>query len=275
MSPSFSEKGDSPAVLDGGPANHQASRPMNGATGLFGRSRRGSAAQRVSAFRAPQELDYRLRGLDAPAGTESPATAQEERAAPKPERTDHRPRRQGPLLVKVTILVALAALAVLLLQTFVLRPFAMPGDAMTPTLQAGDRILVVKSPLLEGPIHRGEVVVFRPPQSLSCTVVGGRGGDLVLRVIALPGQTIWSVDKTIFVDGRPLSEEGWYNPRSGPVGSTPIRSTTLGPDQYFVMADNRVDACDSRVFGPISKSSIVGEGVAIVGRHGHVYFGKV
>ena len=41
------------------------------------------------------------------------------------------------------------------------------------------------------------------------------------------------------------------------------------------MADNRLDACDSRVFGPISKSSIVGEGIAIVGRNGHVYFGKL
>jgi signal peptidase I len=275
MSPSFSDKGDSPAVLDGGPDDHQASRSVSSAATLFGRRRRGSATARVSAVRSPQELDYRLRGLDAPAGTQPPATEPVERVPPKPERTDHRPRRQGPLLVKVTILTALAALAVLLLRAFVLQPFAVPGDAMTPTLQAGDRILVVKSRLLEDPIHSGEIVVFRAPQSLSCTVVGGRGGDLVLRVVALPGQTIWSVDKTIFVDGRPLSEAGWYNPRSGPVGSTPIRSTTLGPDQYFVMADNRLDACDSRVFGPISKSSIVGEGIAIVGRHGHVYFGKV
>ena len=275
MSPPFSDKGDSPAVLDGGPADRQATRSVSSAAALFGRYRRGPAARRVSAVRSPQELDYRLRGLDAPTGTEPPSTEPEERVPPKPERTDHRPRRQGPLLVKVTILLALAALAALLLQAFVLQPFAVPGDAMTPTLQAGDRVLVVKSRLLEGPIHSGEIVVFRPPQSLSCTVVGGHGGDLVLRVVALPGQMIWSVDKTIFVDGRPLSEEGWYNPRSGPVGSTPVRSTTLGPDQYFVMADNRLDACDSRVFGPIWKSSIVGEGVAIVGRHGHVYFGKV
>jgi signal peptidase I len=97
----------------------------------------------------------------------------------------------------------------------------------------------------------------------------------VLRVVALPGETIWSVGDTIFVDGRPLSERGWYNPRFGQVGSTPIRSTTLASNQYFVLADNRSDACDSRVFGPISKSSIVGEGIAIVGRHGHVSFGAL
>jgi signal peptidase I len=97
----------------------------------------------------------------------------------------------------------------------------------------------------------------------------------VLRVVALPGDTISSVGDTILVDGRPLRERGWYDPRFGQVGSTPIRSTTLAPGQYFVMADNRSDACDSRVFGPISKSSIVGEGIAIVGRHGHVFFGTL
>jgi signal peptidase I len=165
--------------------------------------------------------------------------------------------------------------AVLLLQSYVIQPFAVPGNAMSPTLQAGDRILVLKSGLLEGPIRSGDIVVFRPPRSLGCTVVGGRGGDLVLRVVALPGDTIWSVGETIFVDGRLLRERGWYNPRSGQVGSTPIRSTALGRDQYFVLADNRSDACDSRVFGPISRSSVVGEGIAIVGRHGHVFLGTL
>ena len=225
-----------------------------------------SAAPRATAVRLPQELDYRLRGLRSEPTDDVSAT---------PARTDHHQHRRGPLVAKMAVFLALAALTVLLLQTFVIQPFAVPGDAMAPTLQAGDRILVVKSGLLEGPVRGGEIVVFRPPRSLACTVVGGRGGDLVLRVVALPGQVIWSVGDTIFVDGRPLRERGWYDPRFGQVGSTPIRSTTLAPGQYFVMADNRSDACDSRVFGPISKSSIVGEGIAVVGRHGHVSFGSL
>jgi signal peptidase I len=163
------------------------------------------------------------------------------------------------------------ALVVLLLQAFVIQPFSVPGAAMAPTLQPGDRILVLKSGLLEGPIRSGQIIVFHSPESLPCTVAGGRGGDLVLRVVALPGDTIWSVGDTIFVDGRVLAEPGWYNPRFGQVGSTPIRSTRLAPDHYFLLADNRADACDSRVFGPISKSSVVGEGIAVVDRHGHVF----
>jgi len=171
----------------------------------------------------------------------------------------------------VAVFIIVAALAVVLLRAFVIEPFAVPSDAMAPTLQTGDRILVLKSGLLEGPIHSGEIVVFRRPRFLPCTVVGARGGDLVLRVVALPGQVIWSVGDTIFVDGRPLRESGWYDRRSGQIGSTPIRSTTLAANQYFMMADDRSDACDSRAFGPISKSSVVGEAVAVVGRHGHVF----
>jgi signal peptidase I len=230
--------------------------------------RSGPAADRGTAVRAPEEFDRRLRGLHAESAAQVTAT---------PKRTDqhHHYHLRGPVVAKVAVFLAVAALALVLLQTFVLQPFALPGDAMTPTLKAGDRILVLKSGLLEGPIRSGEIVVFHPPRPLPCTIVGGSGGDLVLRVMALPGDTIWSVGQTIFVDGRPLQERGWYYARFGQVGSTPIRSTTLGPGQYFVMADNRSDACDSRVFGPIPKSSVVGEGIAIVGRHGHVYIGSL
>jgi signal peptidase I len=224
--------------------------------------------QRRAPARSPLAVDWRLRSL----GTQP---ADPPRSTPTVQTDQSRRRRYGPLLAKAAVLVAVASLAVLLLQAFVIQPFSVPGNAMAPTLQPGDRILVLKSNLLEGPIRSGQVIVFHAPQSLPCTVVGGPGGDLVLRVAALPGDTIWSVGDTIFVDGQPLNERGWYNPRFGQVGSTPIRSTKLGPDQYFVLADNRTDACDSRVFGPISKASVVGEAIAIVGRHGHVSLGSL
>lgn len=225
------------------------------------------AARRATAVRSPQELDYRLRGLS------TDPTDYVSTAPTRPDRR-RRPRRHGPLLAKVAILLAVAALAAWLLQAFVVQPFSVPGQAMTPTLQAGDRIFVVKSGPLKGPIHSGQIVVFRPPQFLPCRVAGS-GSDLVLRVVALPGQTIWSIDRTIFVDGRPLSERGWYDPRFGQVGSRPIPSTTLARNQYFVMGDNRSAACDSRVFGPIPKSSIVGAAIAIVARQGHVFLRKL
>ena len=265
MSPSSSDNGDLSAIITDGHPDPLAGRSAS--SDADGRNRGGVGAHRATAVRSPQELDYRLRGLS------TDPTDYVSAAPTRPDRR-RRPRRQGPLLAKVAVLVAVAALATWLLQAFVVQPFSVPGKAMAPTLQAGDRILVVKSWPLEGPIHSGQIVVFRPPQFLPCTV-GGGGGDLVLRVVALPGQTIWSIDNTIFVDGQPLRERGWYDPRFGQVGSRPIPNTTLAQNQYFVMGDNRSGACDSRVFGPISKSSIVGQGIATVVRHGHVFVRKL
>jgi signal peptidase I len=245
MSQSSFENGDHPAVVAGGQAP-------------------GVAATRAIAARSgAQELDHRVRGLNTEPTPPVSAT---------PPRTNHHRR---PLLAKVAVFAAVVALAVVLLRAFVIQPFALPGSAMAPTVQAGDRLLVLKLGLLQGSIRSGQIVVFHPPKTLPCTVLGGRARDLALRVVAVPGEAIWSVGNTIFVDGRPLREKGWYDPRFGQVGSIPIRSTTLAPGQYFVMADNRADACDSRVFGPISKSSVVGRAIARVGRHGHVSFGTV
>ena len=266
MSPSSSQPGDAPTVMADGHDGLHSQPPVPGPASR-GRHAREIAAYSPAAVRTPQERDYRLRGLvTEPTGQVSPA----------PARMDHpRRRRLGPLLAKVAVLLAVAAIAALALQAFVVQPYDVPGNSMTPTLQAGDRVLVVKSGAFAGSIGSGQIVVLRPPKFLPCTLIGGRSGDLVLRVVALPGQTIWSVARTIFVNGRPLQEQGWYNPRFGQVGSAPVRSTTLGHSQYFVLADNRSDTCDSRVFGPISKSSIVGKGAAIVVRHGHFYLRKL
>ena len=218
-----------------------------------------------AAARSPQRSDHRLRGLAGEPADRLPA--------PSP-RTDVRSRRRRPgaFLAKTCVLLAVAAAAGWLLQAFVVQPFSVPSQAMAPSIQAGDRILVLKSGPLEGAVHRGEIVVFRPPASMACSVAGNRGGDLILRVLGLPGDTIRSAGNTVVVDGRPLRERGWFDPRSGQVGVTPIVPTTLGRNQYFLMGDNRADACDSRAFGPVLKSSIVGEGIAIVVRHGHVFF---
>jgi len=272
MSTSFFDSGDSPGVKSDGYPDLPAPRSNPGAGA--GRHARSAGAHRATSVRLPQEVDYRLRGLGAGPTEPVPSSPARTDKPPVPATQaglSQRGRRYGPFLVKLTIFLAVAAGAAWLLQAFLVQPFSVPGDAMAPTIQPGDRILVAKSGLIESPIHSGEILVFRPPRSLACAVAGGAGGDLVLRVVALPGQTIWSAGKTIYVDGRAWHDRGWYSPKSGQLGSTPIASTTLRPNQYFVMGDNRSDACDSRVFGPIGKSSIVGVGIAVVMRHGHVF----
>ena len=213
MSQSSSDNGDPPALGEGGHPDYPEGRPFSGGAVGTGGYAHGAAAPRTTVVPSAQELDYRRRSLRSQATDDVPAP---------PGRTDHRQqRRLAPLLAKVAVFVAVAAFAVLFLRAFVVQPFAVPGDAMAPTLQAGDRILVLKSGLLEGPIHSGEIVVFHPRHSLPCAVAGGRDGDLVLRVVALPGEVIRSVGNTILLDGRPLRERGLVRPplRPGRLGS--------------------------------------------------------
>jgi signal peptidase I len=113
-------------------------------------------------------------------------------------------------------------------------------------------------------------VVFEQPDGSACSV-DGDSRDLVSRVIGLPGQTIWSEDDSIFIDGERLDEPGWHNPPFGAVGTTEIVRTTIPADSYFVLGDNRTDTCDSRAFGPVSESLLVGEVVATTLRNGNPF----
>ena len=93
------------------------------------------------------------------------------------------------------------------------------------------------------------------------TTAAGAEGDLVKRVIALPGQTIYSSGNSIYVNGRLLAEP--YLPHDDPLGP-PIRDAAehpyrVPPGEFYVLGDNRADSCDSRYWGPIKGSSIIGK----------------
>jgi signal peptidase I len=217
--------------------------------------------------RPGRAADYRLRGLDldAYALAETPAG---------PERKKHpsrRYRRRRLLIQWVAVLAVTAAVAVAL-RVSVVQPFTVRSTSMVPTLQAGTGVLVVKPSFLTGSVKTGDVVVVDEPAGFDCNAGGETSRHLVKRVIGLPGETIWSVSGSIFVDGRPLDEPGWYNPPYGEVGATDIVRTTLPAGSYFVMGDNRTDSCDSRAFGPVPKSAFVGKVVATITRNGHPFF---
>ena len=168
-------------------------------------------------------------------------------------------------MLTVAVIVALA------LRASVIQPFSVPSTSMVPTLQVGDRILVVKSGLLSSAIKRGDIIVFRQPKVSGCGKGGSLPQDLVKRVIGLPGETIWSDGPTIYTNRGRIKEAGWYNPPYGQLGPTPIVPTKVPAGSYFVMGDNRTDTCDSRKFGPIRRSVIIGRVVATVLRSGHPY----
>ena len=167
-------------------------------------------------------------------------------------------------LRETLVVVVVALVAALLLRTFVVQTFYIPSGSMEPTLQIGDRILVDKLSYHLHGVDRGNIVVFRRPADEDCG--GPPVADLVKRVIGLPGETISLSKGHVDIDGKRLAET--YLPASvqgttfpGPSGPTYnlAKPYVIPANQYFVMGDNRADSCDSRYWGPIARSLIVGK----------------
>lgn len=150
------------------------------------------------------------------------------------------------------IIVVIAVLASLIVRTFVFQTYFIPSASMEPTLQIGDRIIVNKLSVDFGTIHTGDIVVFKSPPAENC---GAGVIDLVKRVIGVPGDTLTSKGNTIYINGHPLDEK-W--PHTEPIGP-PIGHVTVKAGHYFVMGDNHSDSCDSRFWGTVPRSDIIGK----------------
>jgi signal peptidase I len=184
-------------------------------------------------------------------------------------------RQPGLLAVvrETVVLVALAVLLAVVFKTFLVAAFYIPSGSMESTLNISDRVLVEKVSYRFGDIERGDVIVFvhdepgvevpRPSNPVAgffsslgqaIGVVPPSDRDFIKRVIGLPGDTINCRDGKLFRNGQPVTER-YLDP------GTPTESctrTTVRPGQLFVMGDNRDNSQDSRVFGPIQESDVVG-----------------
>ncbi|MDA8292150.1 MAG: signal peptidase I [Actinomycetota bacterium] len=171
--------------------------------------------------------------------------------------------------VEWVVVAACAALVALALRAFVVQTFYVPSGSMLPTLQIGDRMLVDKLPWVVDNIQRGDIIVFRRTPADNST----DAGDLVKRVIGLPGETISSKGDTVYIDGRPLAEP-WLPPLVGQCAQPALNipRTTIAPGHYFVLGDCRGNSADSRFWGTVPHSYIVGKVFVVVWRHGHPWF---
>jgi signal peptidase I len=170
-------------------------------------------------------------------------------------------------LVEWIVIVVVALVAALLIKTFAVQAFFIPSASMEPTLMIKDRVLVNKLSYDFHPVHVGDIIVFRrPPNDNSMNI-----GDLIKRVVGLPGQTIGVSNCRVYINGKQLSQPylpaGWEEtsspyctawPTAGCAGSCLPNPYTIPQGDYFVMGDNRGDSFDSRYWGPLPASYIVG-----------------
>lgn len=181
-------------------------------------------------------------------------------------------RWRRPVRRVVTIL-AVAGLLTFTLRTFIIEPFYVPSGSMENTLHGcdgcnDDYLLVNKLSYHFHAVHRGDVVVFdRPPSVPAADKV------LVKRVIAVAGDVFELRSGKVFVDGKQLSEP-YVNPACGD-GTDPETQParlTVPSGEVYVLGDNRCDSLDSRSFGPIKTSTIVGRAFVIVWPLGRIHW---
>ena len=165
--------------------------------------------------------------------------------------------------------VVLALFVFLVIQTSV-RNFKVDGSSMHPTLEGGHYLMVNKLVYFQldverlsrivpfwkvdessarfavHPPKRGEVIVFHFPRDTS--------KDFVKRVIGLPGELVEVRQGTVYIEDVPLIEP--YIDGGDTSTTRPIR---LEDDEYYVLGDNRRSSNDSRTWGPVPESFVVGK----------------
>jgi signal peptidase I len=188
------------------------------------------------------------------------------------------PRRRLRRFVETVVTVCAVLVAALLVRTFVAAPYYIPSASMEPTLHGcqgcnDDHVLVNKLSYKLHGVHRGDVIVFDRPRTWQVDE-----SHLVKRVIGLPGDVLTVRNDQLYVNGLQL-QEPYLNSQCGPLtslGESPNKNTTrYGPvpkGEVFVMGDNRCDSSDSRAFGPVPESDIVGRAFIIVWPLGRLHW---
>jgi signal peptidase I len=189
---------------------------------------------------------------DAASGQEPDASNEDTPARNVPSRTLRRH------LVEWGVLLVLALVVTFGVRAYVAQTFFIPSGSMNPTLLQGDRIVVDKLSVRFGSIHRGDILVFRAPPTEHCS--SEPAGDLVKRVIGLPGDRLYSIGNRIYVNGKRL-HEAW--PHTEPLGPPAIATkkhpVLVAAGHYYMMGDNHFYSCDSRYWGTITHSEIIGK----------------
>lgn len=163
-------------------------------------------------------------------------------------------------VVEVVETLVLTLVIFVVIQTFVAQPFQVKQESMERTLEPGQYVLVDKLTPRWDPYHRGDIVVLRPPPGAEDQ------GDtpFVKRVIGLPGDRVEiRGDGVVYVNGGALDEAAYTyrDPAGNNEPTTTLAETStwvLGGGELFVMGDHRQASQDSRAFGPIPASTVIG-----------------
>lgn len=161
-------------------------------------------------------------------------------------------------LFEVVETVVLTVLIFLGIQTFVAQPYRIEGGSMETTLLPDQYLLIDKLTPRWAPYSRGDIVVLNPPEEVTL----GDGTPFIKRVIGLAGDRVKLKDGLVYVNGTALDEPYIFAEGGVPQTTDPRPG---GPSEWlvpagdvFVMGDHRDSSSDSRVFGPVEVTHVIG-----------------
>jgi signal peptidase I len=190
-------------------------------------------------------------------------------------------------IVELVLIAATALFFAMAIQAYAIKPYVIPSASMLPTLTVGQRLLVDRfSHRLGSDPKLGDITVFMPPagadrddrqcgisgegpsydngvaiaRSCSRATPGVGSKAFVKRVVGLPGDVISVQDGHVIRNGHRAHE-----PFAAPCGGGAecnLQAIVVPPNDYFLMGDNRGNSDDSRYWGPVPRSQIIGRAVA-------------
>jgi signal peptidase I len=168
---------------------------------------------------------------------------------------EERTKRIFREVLEVIVIIAAALIITMVLRIYVIDQYEIPSASMDPTIEINDRLFAEKVSYHFGDIQPGDIITFNDPIE--------EGRVLIKRVIAVGGQTIDLQNGFVVVDGETLDEPYTYGKESVPLEPmTGMRITypyTIPEGYVWVMGDNRTNSLDSRYFGPIPESTVLGK----------------
>jgi signal peptidase I len=189
-------------------------------------------------------------------------------------------RARRNTIFELVFTIAIALVLAMAVQAFAVKPYRIPSGSMEPTLKIGQRVLVNRlSHRLGADPKVGDVVVFHPPRAAYAGICGDQNtGDgtakpcdrpgpgvhpqtFIKRVVAVGGDTLAIRNGHVIRNGQ-KAKEPFTLPCGGASGCDFPDAIRIPKGYVFLMGDNRGSSDDSRYWGPLPKSRIIGKAFA-------------
>lgn len=156
-------------------------------------------------------------------------------------------KKVGLMIFEIVKVVLISLAIIMPIRLFIVQPFYVDGPSMEPNFYDREYLIIDEVSYRFNEPVRGEVVVFKNPKNPSVY--------FIKRIIGLPGEKVEIKDGNIFINDEQIEESSYIEYKD----SKDHPAVEVGPSEYYLMGDNRVNSFDSRSLGPIDDKYLIGK----------------